>query len=350
MGVSMQELAQATGLTLYDDAGPFLAKQGTLLGFKRNFLFAVGLGVDNSGWGVLARFKSAPDAAALVNTLKSDPTMKKMYTFANINVTGPNTVVWRFSQPMRMKVDQFAQAIDAMAAVLAQFAQGFEAGKCEAERCGTEVTSLTLANGMPNLMCEACKKKVTAEQERARLEYERRQPNVPKALLYGATLAIVAGVLSGLLMYWDISGDNSYSIKLFFCLPLIVMGVTAWGVKAGVRNVTYGACVLASLLALLGLWMQDATFLGLYAAHVEKETWNLRWFGWAFANVPTLRWWFGGGWALVDVAAVILAGIFCWRLRPKFTIVFKTLAMPPVAKSTVAPAAKAEELTVSTSV
>jgi hypothetical protein len=298
----------------------------------------------------MARFKSAPDAPALVNTLKSDPAMKKMYTFANITVTGPNTVVWRFSPPMRMKAEQFAQAIDAMAGVLAQFAQGFEAGKCEVERCGTEVTTLTLANGMPNLMCDACKQKVTAEQERARLEYERRQPNVPKALLYGAGLAIVAGILSGLLMYWDISGDDRYSIKLFFCLPLIVMGVTAWGVKTGVRNVTYGACVLASLLALLGIWVQDATFLGLYAAHVDNETWNLRWFAWAFANVPALRWSFGGGWVFVDVAAVVLAGIFCWRLRPKFTIVFKSLPMPPIAKSTVAPAAKTEELTVSTSV
>jgi hypothetical protein len=297
----------------------------------------------------MARFKSAPDAAALVNTLKSDPTMKKMYTFANITVTGPNTVVWRFGQPMRMKVESFAQAIDAMTAVLAQFAQGFEVGKCEGERCGADIGALTLANGIPNLMCDGCKQKVTAEQERARQEYERRQPNVAKALLYGAALAVVAGVLSGLFMYWDISGDDRYSVKLFFCLPLLVIGVTAWGVKTGVRNVTYGACVLASLLALLGIWMQDAVFLGAYVAHIEKETWDFRWFAWAFAHVPSLRWWFGGGWAVLDIGAVIATGFACWGMRPKFNIVFRSLTMPGVAKSTVA-AAKAEEMTVSASV
>jgi predicted phage tail protein len=350
MGVSMQELARATGLTLYDEPGPFLAKQGTLLGFKRNFLFAVGLGSDNNGWGIMARFKSAPDAAALVNTLKSDPTMKKMYTLANINVTSANTVVWRFGQPMRMNIDQFAQAIDAMAAVLAQFAQGFEAGKCEAERCGTDITTLTLANGIPNLMCEGCKQKVTAEQERARQEYERRQPNVPKALMYGAGLAIVTGVVSALLMYWDISGDDRYSLKLFLLAPFGVAMAAAWGVKAGVRNVTYGACALAGLMALLGIYIQDAVFLSAYIAHIKNEAWNLQWLAWAAARVPTLRWWFSGGLAVADVAAVFLGGFACWGMRPKFNITFKNLPMPAVAKSTVAPADKAEELTVSTSV
>lgn len=348
MGVSMQELAQATGLTLYDEPGPFLSKPGTLIGFKRNFLFAIGLGANSDGWGIMARFKSAPDAPALVNTLKSDPAMKKMYTFANITVTGPNTVVWRFRQPMRMNIANFAQAIDAMAAVLAQFAQGFETGKCES--CAAEIQALTLANGMPNLMCEGCKQKVVGEQERARQEYERRQPNVPKALLYGAGLALVAGVVSGLLMYWDISGDNRYSVKLFFCLPLLVAAAAAFGVKTGVRNVTYGACVLASLVAILGIWIQDAVFLGPYAAHLEGEAWSIRWVMWALGSVPSLRWWFGGGWALLDVGAIVGAGFACWGMRPKFNIIFKNLAMPPVAKSAVAAAKTEEPLTVSASV
>jgi hypothetical protein len=276
--------------------------------------------------------------------------MKKMYTFANITVTGPNTVVWRFGQPLRLKAEPFAQAIDAMAAVLSQFAQGFEMGKCEGERCSSEIGTLTLANGIPNLMCEGCKQKVTAEQERARQEYERRQPNVPKALLYGAGLAIVTGVLSGLIMYWDISGDNRYSVKLFLLLPLLVSAAAAWGVKTGVRNVTYGACVLASLMALLGIYVQDAVFLGPYAAHLEGEAWSIKWIAWALAHVPSLRWWFGGGWAALDVGSIILGGYICWGMRPKFNIVFKSLPMPPVAKSTVAPAARSEELTVSTSV
>jgi hypothetical protein len=272
-----------------------------------------------------------------------------MYTFANVTVTGPNTVVWRFGQPLRLKVEPFAQAIDAMAAVLAQFAQGFEMGKCEGERCGTEIGALTLANGIPNLMCEACKQKVTAEQERARQEYERRQPNVAKALLYGAGLAIVTGVIAALLMYWDISGDDRYSLKLFLLMPFGISMAVAWGVKTGVRNVTYGACVLAGLLALLGVYIQDTIFLSAYLAHIKNEAWSLQWLLWAAAHAPSLRWWFSGGLAVADVAAILLGGFVCWGMRPKFNIVFKNLTMPGIAKSTVAPA-KAEEMTVSASV
>src|SRR4051812_35565253 len=201
MGFPMQEIAQATGLSRYAEAGPFMSKDGALIGFKKNFLIATSVRGDGRV-AILARFKSATDPKAMVTALKADAAMKKMYTLADINVTGPQSLVWTFNKPMRFKVEEFAQALDSMAATMSQFAQGFEMGKCEG--CGTSVSMLTLANGIPNLMCAKCQNNVSAQQAQAKKEYERRQPNVAKALLYGIGIAIAVGAGSALLKFWDI--------------------------------------------------------------------------------------------------------------------------------------------------
>src|SRR3954469_4842066 len=134
MSFPMQEIAQAAGLSRYAEPGPFMSKEGTLIGFKKNFLIATGLRGDGRV-AILARFKSVTDPKAMVAALKADVAMKKMYTIADINVTGPQSLVWTFNKPMRFKVEEFAQALDSMAATMSQCARNFEMGKCEG--CGT---------------------------------------------------------------------------------------------------------------------------------------------------------------------------------------------------------------------
>jgi cation transport ATPase len=345
MGFPIQEVASATGLQLYADKGPFVSKDGTMLGFKRGFLFAIGVRAQDSRVGVMVRFKSLGDKEALVNSLKADAAMKQMYTLADIKVTSPQTVVWTFNKPMRFKTDEFAAALESMAAVTARFAQALEPGKCES--CSASISLLTLANGIPTLICEACKGNITAQQERAREEYERRQPNPAKAVLFGLAMAIGCALLAAAVMYLDIRGDNRYSVKLFLMIPLALAAGVAWAVKTGVRKVTHGACVLAGILAAIGIFICDAVFLALYASNLKQDTFSMDWLIWSATHVASLMWAFSPICAVIDVASVVLGGFMCWGMRPKFTVTFSSLQMPMVAKVA---AGKAEEMTMSASV
>jgi hypothetical protein len=328
MGVTMQDLAQATGLTFYNVQGPFQATKGTLIGFKRNFLIAAGIVGGNNGLAVMARFSSAQDPAALLSALKADPEMKKMYTFANFKLNGPSTIVWQFARPMRFKADEFAKAIDAMAAVLSLHAKPFEIGKCEGDGCSVEIKSLTLANGVPNQICETCQAKVTAQQAQAKQEYERRQPNPGKALLFGLLAAVFTGPLLGLFMYLDIKDDNRYSLKLFGLAGILIALAVAWAVKTGVRRVTYGACGLASVLTLFGKVLCDTLFFGLYYSKLDNHPVSSALFVYCAINLWALKWEFNGVIAVLDVIFVISAAVICWQLQPKFKVAFQQIEMP----------------------
>ena len=327
MGFPISEIALASGMQLYAEPGPFMSKAGTLIGFKQKLIISVGLRGQDGRVCILARWKAATDANAMIKALKADAAMKKMYTLADIKMTGPQSLVWTFSKPMRFKVVEFAQALDSMAATMSQFAHGFDPGKCEG--CGAAVNTLTLANGIPNLMCGMCQVKVTSQQAQARQEYERRQPNAARALLYGAATALTAGPLAALLMYWDISGDDRYSVKLFGILTVGIAVGVAWAVKTGVRRVTYGACALATVLTIIGKALCDTLFFGMYFAKLEGWPLSAGLFVNCLLNLPGIKWDFNGFLAGMDVIVVLLSGYFCWKMQPKFAVTFKEIAMPP---------------------
>jgi hypothetical protein len=331
MGFPIQEIERATGLALYGEPGPFMSKAGTLLGFKRNFLFAIGARGEDNRVCTLVRFKAVEDASALLNALKADAAIKKMYKIADIKTSGEQSVVWTFSQPLRFKVDEFAAALDSMANVVSQFAKAFEMNKCEG--CGAAISDLTLANGIPNLMCDACQNVIVAQQAQAKQEYERRKPNAGKALLFGVGMAVVAGLLSTYVRYWDISGDNRYHLKLFFLMPIGLSAAIAWAVRTGVRRVTVGACILATIVALIAGALSDAQFFALYYAQLEGWQWSPALLVNCVLSLPFLEWEFNWALALMTGLSLLGSGFICWSLKPKFSVTFKKIGMPPQAAS-----------------
>jgi hypothetical protein len=345
MGFPIREVATATGLQLYAEKGPFVSKDGTLMGFKHGMLLAVGVRGQDSRVCIMLRAKSVSDSGALLFALKADTAMKKMYTLADIRLTAPQTVVWTFNKPIRFKTEEFAAALDSMATTASRYAQALEPGECDS--CSAEISILTLANGIPTLICEGCKAKIDEQQARAREEYERRQPNPAKALLYGLPMALAFGIAAALLMYVDIRDDDRFHIKLFFLIPFGLTTAVAWTVKTGVRKVTYGACVLASLIALLGIYVCDALFLALYVSNLKHEPFTSTWLVWSATHVGSLMWWFNRPLAAVSLISGLLGGFICWGMRPKFAVTFTSVQMPSIAKSA---GGKAEELTMSASV
>jgi hypothetical protein len=345
MGFPIQDVATATGLQLYADKGPFDSKAGTLMGFKQGMLLAVAVRAQDSRVCIMLRAKSVSDSGALLSALKADAAMKKTYTLADIKLTTPQTVVWAFNKPIRFKTDEFATALDSMAATASRYAQGLEPGKCES--CDADISILTLANGIPTLICEGCKAKIDEQQARAREEYERRQPNPAKALLYGMPTALVLGIVCALVMYFDIREDDSYHVKIFFLIPIALATAVAWAVKTGVRKVTYGACVLASLIALIGIYACDSLFIALYISNLKQEPFDATWLVWSATHIGSLMWWFNRWLTGVGLISGLLGGLICWGMRPKFAVTFTSIQMPAVAKSA---SGKGESLTRSASV
>jgi hypothetical protein len=327
MGLSLDAIALATGLSFYPPPGPFNGKSGSLMGFKRGFLVSAGLRDQDGRFCVLVRFKSVADPKGMIAMLKNDAAMKQMYKLADINMAGEQSLLWTFGKPRTFDEQKFAAAVESMLNIMGAYAKPFKERYCEGDGCINPVDHLTLANGIPNLMCDDCKAKVIAQQDSMRQQYERRQPRADLALLYGLGAAIAIGLLVGLIQWWDFD-DNKFHPKLFIVLTILIAGVVAWAVKTGVRNVTVGACVLATVLAIVGKVIADVFFFTRVIAADIQQPIDLQFVVGVLANLWTIKWGFNGFVAVMDVLAILLTGYFCWKLKPNFSVAFKVVNLP----------------------
>jgi hypothetical protein len=288
-------------------------------------LISAGLRDQDGRFCVLARFKSARDANSMLSAMKSDPAMKQMYKLNDMSMKGEQSFLWTFNKPRTFDEQKFAAALEAMVNILATYAEPFKERHCEG--CDKQVDHLTLANGIPNLMCDGCKAKVIAEQDAMRKQYERRQPRADLALAYGLGAAIVTGVVAGYLMYWDFS-DNKFHPKLFIVLTGLIALAVSYAVKTGVRNVTYGACALNVLLTAIGKVIADVLFFTKAIAGEEQIPASMGLAMSVLRDLWTLKWGFSGFVAVFDVGVVLAAALIIWGMKPNFSVAFTVVSLP----------------------
>jgi len=97
MGFPWAQIESAGGMRFYDDDGPLKSKHGVLIAIRDGVFICAGDVGDSDRIGVLARFKSCPDTSRLLNALKDNSAMKKMYTLCKADVS-LQTVVWTFQR------------------------------------------------------------------------------------------------------------------------------------------------------------------------------------------------------------------------------------------------------------
>lgn len=336
MALPLSEMATAGGLDFYDDPAALGSKQGVVIGVRHGFFICAGGVGQSSRIGIIARFKECADSAALLNALKQNPAMKKMYTLWNGEVTSPQTVLWTFGKPMRFQKEDFASAIEGFAQTVAQFATPFDVSKCET--CGANVQQMVLANGYPTSMCSACQSRAEQENQAERQQYESSDTNLVKGFIYGLAAAILGATLWGGLAYWDYD-KGTYHPKLQIALAILIAMLVAWAVKLGVDRVNVAACALAAALAAVGKIAADILFFNLIIAEDQGVRLGQELLQWSVTHLWQLKWGFSPLVAVLDVVVVLAAAGICWGMRPKFALTFKTYPMPRSASR--AAAAKA---------
>jgi hypothetical protein len=333
MALPLAEMAAASGLDFYDDPAALSSKQGVLIGVRHGFFICAGGVGQSSRIGIIARFKGCADTSALLNALKQNPAMKKMYTLWSAQVTTPETVLWSFGKPMRFKKEDFAAAIEGFAQTVAQFATPFDVNKCE--NCGASVQAMVLANGYPTSMCNACQSKAELEKQTERQQYESSDSNLAKAFVYGMGAAIVGGGLWALVAYWDYD-KGTYHPKLQIALSILIGALVAYGIKLGAGRINIAACALASVLTAAGKIAGDILFYSLIVADDQGVGLSKELLQWCALNLWQLKWGFSPLVTVFDGVAVLAAAGICWGLRPKFALTFKTYPMPRSASRAVA--------------
>jgi hypothetical protein len=341
MGLPLAEMAAASGLDFYNDPGPLNSKQGVLIGIRNGFFICAGPLAGQSGRiGVIARFKGCADTKALLNGLKQNPAMKKMYTVWNAQVTTPQTVLWTFGKPLRFKKEEFAAAIEGFAQTVAQFATPFDVSKCES--CNATVQQLVLANGNPTSMCTACQSRAEQEKETERKQYEASDSTLPKGFIYGLGAAVLSGALWAVLAYWDYDpAKGTYHPKLHIVFAALIALAVAYAIKLGVGRINFAACAMASVLTAVGKMVGDILFYAEAVAQAQNMQLSQELLRATALNLWQLKWNFSPFTAVADVGVVALAALICWGMRPKFALTFKTYPMPRSAARATAAAAKA---------
>jgi len=325
MRLPLSEMAAATGVDFYDEAGPLDSAQGILLDVRNGVFIGVGgLGSTNR-IGVYARFKSCGDTSALLGALKQNPVMKKMYVVWKAEVT-PQTALWSFSKPLGFKNEDFAAATAAFTQTITQFVAPFELSKCE--RCNNAVQEMVLANGCPMSMCPECLSKTEEENEIQRKHYESGSSKQAKAFVYGLAAALVGGSVVGLAAYLDNDKWGNFHPTFRIGLTILLAFLVVFVVKRSVSRINRVTCVLASVLTAIGRIIGDILAYGMVIGKNQQIPFNTELLGWTAVHVLRLKWNFSPLVFVFDGLIVLAAAELCWVSRPKSAVSFRKYPIP----------------------
>lgn len=324
MALDLQEIGRRNNLQLHPFTGPFSHGKSTLVGIRKGMLVGFGSFPDGK-LGVLVRFQSCSDPAALMAALKADVAMKKMSRWALITMGSPQSVVWKLGRPFRFHQEEFKSALDSMLETILVRVSPFPEGKCES--CGSAVKMLTLANGVPNLMCPGCRQRVTQDQEAKRREYEASDSNTIGALLYGLAAAVPLAVAWGYMAYWD-TEDGTYHPQLHCIITGAIAFLICLAIKKGLGRISTAGYLLAPLLTAASKLGGDTLWLSLMIEqrrhlHMTKSLMEA-----AAHNVLLFRWEFSVLTAAFDLFFVAMAPFILRGLRPRLAVAFQEIPLP----------------------
>jgi hypothetical protein len=255
--------------------GPFMGKDGTVLGELNGYLVCIGLHKTAQGRaavGLLVRCRKLdnPDTlrnaveqssavAAALESSSLSSSQKKQFAFT------ADGVQWTGEYSLRKpKAEMLAAVARAICDALKGVAMPLDT---HCESCNTRVPEITLFNRVPGYRCAACQEKLRYELDAAGQQYDARDANFGAGLIFGSVAALLGSIA------W---GTVAYLIHYIFFYGAIGIGyLVGWGVHKGMGKINRAAQALVAVLTVASVLFGDAIFVTLTIMRQEQVGFSL---------------------------------------------------------------------------
>lgn len=313
----LQQVATLTGSQYHPLQGPWGRKSGSVVGTRDGYITVIGFSRNRQGSAVaiLVRFKKQPQVDSLKAALKGASLPKRKGRVAEV---GADFVRWEWNYSLiKPKAEEVAKVSDALRDAVKPLAAGFD-GRCQ--ECGsTSMSSMTLVNGVPALICSGCQERVRRDADKAGVDYEAIVPNYPNGLVLGIGAALAGGIAWGVV---------AYGINRIFLYGAILIGYfVAWAVMKGTGKVTRFGQIVIPVLTVASVLFGDAIFFTLRVMKYRGVP-----FSGELLKAVIVRLWametHGSNVASI-IFALVGAGYALYAARkPKFKVAFQQLGAP----------------------
>lgn len=283
----LNKLGQHVGYTVLPNARTFKTSykrsKGTALGLKDGYLVAIGLVSfrNHKYLNLMVRYRAGSPRDVIESTLKGLSTFRGL-TSRRVKVNEDNLVVtwtYAFKKPSPDAVEKF---IDEIIANIKGVALPL-VGKCE--DCGkSDMSEVTLVNGVPGYHCDGCRARTIAEKEREAEEYRNRPANYVVGLPVGALAAAITGTTWGLLISAIEAGSKTWTPQFHALAGVAVAGVVSWAMFKSTGKVDRVGQAIAIGLALGGKFWGDTLFYTFSLLHVREVTISTDPLSWSAAD------------------------------------------------------------------
>lgn len=240
------QLSKLTCLPYYEGHRIFGDKSGALIGISDGYIVALGLGKADGGQSaikMLLRYAKAQDPRQIKQAL--DPAKGK-FELVTDETTATLVRTYSFSKSDAASV---ADQLRELLAALKTSASAIN-GKCE--ECGRAEPQIMLLNDVPTHYCSSCQAQLDQKLDAAAIDYENREANWPRGLLYGVGAALLGSIA------W---GGVAYLLHRIFLWGAIIIGLfVGKAVVTGIGKVTWLARVMIGLLTIASVAFGDTIF------------------------------------------------------------------------------------------
>ncbi len=319
----IQSLAAMAGIPFYKKAGSFDGK-GSAIGVLNGYLTAFGdskVG-DSAVVSVLIRFNAVNDWQGVRNAVMASPQVLEIMGEKKWSkkmeerfVMGQDflTFSWGFSLK-RPSAEKMIALQKAVVDAIKPFAPPHDT-HCDLCSSG-KISEVMLYNGMPGHYCEACQAKEGFDAQQASTDYEAKQTNLVRGLLFGTVAAFVGALAWGLVAY----GLN----RIFLWGAVIIGLLIAKALFYGMGKVNLVGQVAVFVLTVLSVIFGDVIFMTLSVMKEQNLSFSFGIVKYLVTHIVELES-EGSGIMTVFFALIGAAIVVYSNRKPKFEAKFERL-------------------------
>lgn len=322
----LNDVAQLCNLPLFPKQGPFLVKEGAVIGICNSYLTAFGLMKveNNAAVSLLIRFKGVGDSAALAESIRNNEGVlnalgeKKWPSKLNKRLqVGADFLIFHWTYSLKKpSAEKLLNLQLAFCDVLRSVAASAD-NSCDICHSGKS-DEIMLYNGMPGHYCASCQSSAMSEQEEAAQKYDALETNLAGGLLMGA-IACVAGAIA-----W---GGVAFAINRIFLWGAILIGyMIAWAVFKGIGKINLPGQVMVFVYTVVSILCGDILFYSLSVSKSESIPFTFGLVAKIAANIVTIETAESNG-VVSLIFGLVGAGwaVYYKGRRPKFVAKFERL-------------------------
>ncbi|HWR36559.1 MAG TPA: hypothetical protein VN622_11880 [Clostridia bacterium] len=323
------ELSQATGLPHYPKQGPFQTKEGAVIGVRGGYVTAAAPTLVNNQNAVslFLRFKKVEDSTLVTAAIENSAQVlealgeKKWSSGLKKQLTvGADFLYFRWNYSFRKhSADKVAELQSAICEAIKSVASPLET-RCD--MCAsTACSELMLYNGVPGYYCASCQSQAQYQQQTVSQEYDAKETNLPRGVLFGVAAALAGSVA------W---GGVAYAIERIFLWGAVGIGwIVAKAVFAGIGKINRTGQALVLALTVASVVFGDVIFFTLSVMKSEGLAFSTG-IVWAIVkNLVEIE--KEGGNGLFTIGFALFGAcyvLYTQGRKPKFVAVFEQLGTP----------------------